>query len=248
MTEPSPKRARRATAAGAWIVLAAALVLVAGGGAFWVATHLGRREATSVVPELVGLGADEAARAAERAGVVLEVVDERNDPSVPSGAVLAQDPAAGSRVRGGRKVRVVRSLGGARIDVPSLLGAPAREAEFRIRQQGLSPGDESRTFARRAPAGSVLAQVPAPGTIAGSDTRVHRLVSDGPVPARWVMPDLTGLALPRVEAWLETCGLRRGTVRRVPSDAGPAGTVVGQLPPSGHPIAARGIVELTVAQ
>lgn len=242
---------RRAAAGAAWVAGAFAvlvLALIAGGGGFWLATHLGRGSSTSVVPDLVGLGEDEALRIAEEVGVVLEVVDERHDPAMRSRAVLAQDPPAGSRVRRGRKVRIVRSLGGERIEVPRLAGEPAREVEIRIRQQGLAPGDEARVFARTVTAGTVMAQVPSPGTIAGADTRVHRLVSDGPVPVSWVMPDLTGLPLPRAESWMETCGFRKGPVRRRPSAGSPAGVVMGQLPLSGHPIANRGLVELTVSE
>ena len=127
-------------------------------------------------------------------------------------------------------------------------GEASREVEFRIRQQGLASGNEARAFVRASAAGTVVGQVPAPGTIAGADTRVHRLVSEGAVPVRWVMPDLTGLPLSRAESWIEMSGFRRGTVRRSSSDGRPSGVVVGQLPLSGHPIAAKGLIELTVAQ
>jgi serine/threonine-protein kinase len=248
MPETSQGWVRRSVGAAVWIVVAGALALIAGGGAFWFATHLGRDGMTCVVPDLAGLGDEDARRAAEGAGVVLEVVDERNDGSVPSGAVLSQDPPAGSQVRRGRKVRIVRSLGGERIEVPELEGEPAREVEIRLQQRGLAAGEEARAFRRLSPPGTVIAQVPAPGTIAGKDTRVHRLVSEGPVPVAWVMPDLTGQPLSRAEAWIEACGFRRGKVRHLPSDGTSAGVVVGQLPLSGHPIAARGVVELAVAQ
>jgi hypothetical protein len=77
--------------------------------------------------------------------------------------------------------------------------------------------------------------------------RVHRLVSDGPRVARWVMPDLAGRTLQDAQEWITLCGFRGGAVRRVPADGRRSGTIVGQLPLSGYPIARRDVVELTVA-
>ena len=78
--------------------------------------------------------------------------------------------------------------------------------------------------------------------------RVHRLVSDGPPDAAWVMPDLTGLSRARAERWISLSGFRRGALRRVRMNDRPAGTVVGQLPLAGYPIRSKGIVELAVAE
>ena len=239
---------RRALVILAWAAAAMFVAGVVGVAGFWVATRFGSHDATAIVPNVVGLDESEARRAAEQAGVVLEIVDERNDATVRSGAVLAQDPPPDSRVRLGRKIRIVKSLGDERIEIPSLVGQSSREVEFKIRQQGLTSGNETRAFIASAPAGTVVGQVPAPGTVAGSETRVHRLVSEGDIPTRYVMPDLTGLPLSRVESWIEASGFRRGAVRRRPADGTPSGLVVGQLPLSGHPIAAKSSVELTVSQ
>ena len=54
--------------------------------------------------------------------------------------------------------------------------------------------------------------------------------------------------LARAESWIEMSGFRRGAVRRRSAEGRPAGVVVGQLPLSGHPVAAKGLIELTVAQ
>ena len=118
----------------------------------------------------------------------------------------------------------------------------------------LAPSILSADFARlgeevRATAsGAVLAQVPPAKTPAVPNTRVHRLVSDGPPVATWVMPDLTGLSRGAAESWISASDFRRGAVRRVRMSGRRSGSVVGQLPLAGYPIRSRDVVELTVAE
>jgi beta-lactam-binding protein with PASTA domain len=61
------------------------------------------------------------------------------------------------------------------------------------------------------------------------------------------MPDLAGRTLREAQEWITLCGFRSGAVRRVPAEGKRSGTIVGQLPLSGYPIAPRDVVELTVA-
>ena len=131
--------------------------------------------------------------------------------------------------------------------VPGLTGQPARQAELELRRQGLTPGWEARIHDGVVPLGRVIDQAPAAGSLSVSGDRVHRLVSDGPRTPRWVMPDLAGRTLRDAQEWITLCGFRSGAIRRVPSEGKRSGTIVGQLPLSGYPIARRDIVELTVA-
>lgn len=195
-----------------------------------------------------GLDLAAAALAVKPMELRLQVVDQRHDPAVPSGRVLEQMPRAGSSVRRGRKVRLVVSLGGEVLAVPDLIGQAARAVEIELRQGGFVPGDEAHVTARGTEAGTVIGQVPPPGTPAVPSSRVHRLVSDGPSVKIWVMPDLIGLARDDAERWIAGTGFRRGAVRRVSMGGWPAGTVVGQLPLPGYPVRERDVVELTVAQ
>ncbi|HEX6850544.1 MAG TPA: PASTA domain-containing protein [Candidatus Polarisedimenticolaceae bacterium] len=248
MSEPKPAARRGALRLAARAVALAALAAACGVAGFWVALQFGPDVEVVAVPDLAGVSVEDAQRLAREAGLELEVVEERNDPDADPGTVAEQDPAAGAEVARGRRVRVVRSLGSERLVVPDLVGQPAREVEIRLRQLGLEPGVESHAFRRAAPVGAVLAQVPPAGGPASSGTRVHRLVSDGPVPVRWVMPDLSGRRLDDVETWLRWSGLRRGALRRVDGSGRDSGTIVGQLPAAGAPVSARGVVELTLAR
>lgn len=214
--------------------------------AFWMSFKAQRRASEVHVPELRGLAQAEAEVRAGRAGVVIDVVEERHDPGTSRGQVLGQEPAAGSSVRRGRKVRVVLSLGGEVLRVPDLVGAGARSVAVRLEQDGFALGDEARAWSRAIPAGTILAQSPAAGSPGVPGTRVHRLVSGGPPPTRWVMPDLTGLDRSRAESWIAASGFRLAPIRRLAGPGAP-GTVLGQLPLPGHPVSSRAVVQLTVA-
>ena len=232
----------------AWITGGGALAAFVFALSFYLAMKVEMRSSEVSVPDLSGLALEQAAQVTRPLNLVVDVVDQRHDSAVSSGRILQQEPAAGASVRRGRKVKVVLSLGGRVLKVPELRAQGARAAEIQLKREGFALGAEARVWSMEATAGSVLTQVPPPGSPAVLGTRVHLLVSGGPPARQWVMPDLTGRSRESVEKWIDLCGFRRGSVRLVAaSDRGP-GTVVGQLPLAGYPVTSRGVVELTVAK
>jgi serine/threonine-protein kinase len=214
---------------------------------FYSVLRFAGREPAVAVPRIVGLSTGDALATARELGLTVEFADERHDPDVPGGHVVEQEPAAGVEVRPGRRVRVIVSLGSEVVRLQRVIGRPDRQVAMELRQSGLIPGDAARIASRRATPGTVLAQVPSPGSPAPLGTRVHRLVSAGPLPVRWVMPDLVGRRLSDVEDWIRVGGFRRGAVRQIPGGGAP-GIVLGHLPPAGHPLSSKGVIELTVAR
>jgi serine/threonine-protein kinase len=250
--DPQPRRpvaslARRAFGLALWTGAGLALAGTAFGTAFYLAMRLEMRSTEVAVPDLCGLDVEQARRLVEPLELVLHVADQRHDPAARSGSIIEQVPAPGASVRRGRKVRLIVSLGGRVLRVPELVGHPAREVEIELRREGFIPGDEARIPSRDVPAGGVLAQVPAPGTTAVPQSRVHCLVSDGPPAPRWVMPDLTGLPRAQAEQWIQASGFRHGTVRRVGAGPRRDGTVVAQTPLAGYPVRLKDIVDLAIA-
>jgi len=145
-------------------------------------------------------------------------------------------------------MKLILSLGGKVLSVPNLEGHASRAVAIELRQEGFMPGEEARVFSSEMERGKVLAQVPEAGAPVVPNSRVHRLVSDGPLPAAWVMPDLTGQSRREAERWISLCGFRRGVVSRVPAAGLDPGTVVSQIPQAGYPIRSKDIVELAVAE
>ena len=239
-----------------WKRAGRAVLLVVGGCAvvgfvgllsFCAVLRSDRRSNLVEVPDWIGRAREESLARAQTLGLVFEVAELRHDPGVAVDRIVQQEPAPGTQVRHGRTIRVVVSLGGETLTVPDVVGQPARQAELELRRQGLAPGWEARIHDDLVPVSQVIDEAPAGGTLSVSGERVHRLVSDGPRAPRWVMPDLAGRTLRDAQEWITLCGFRSGAVRRVPGDGRRSGTIVGQLPLFGYPVARRDIVELTVA-
>ena len=231
-----------------WIACALAVGGIVFFGSFWIAVRSAARSNEVEVPDLTGLDVEAAQAKVETAGLVLQVADERHDPAVPSGRIIEQVPLAGSSVRRGRKVKLVLSRGGEVLTVPSLVGRPVRAVDIDLRREGFVPGELARAPSYDAPSGVVLGQVPAADTSAVPQARIHRLVSDGPPTATWVMPDLTGMMRGDAERWIAMSGFRRGAVRRVRMERRASDTVVGQMPLAGYPLRSRDVVDLTVCE
>jgi eukaryotic-like serine/threonine-protein kinase len=238
-------KAGRISAIVAAVVL---LTVLAGVASFCVAFRAERRSNLVDLPDWAGRTKDEAEAQARALGLGFEVAEERHDPGVAESRVLQQEPTAGTTVRRGRTVRVVVSLGGKTLSVPSLLRQPSRQADIELRRQGLQRGWDARIHDDEVAEGLVIAQAPTPEALSVPGERVHLLVSEGPRTPRFVMPDLSGRPLREVQDWITLCKFRSGPVRRLPVEGMPSGTVVGQLPPAGWPIGRRDVVELTVAR
>jgi beta-lactam-binding protein with PASTA domain len=247
-TEGEVRLLRRAGIVAAWIAAVGFLAAGVGVATFFAVLKIETHSTQVTVPNICGMSREDAVRRASESGLVVEVAQERHDAQVTSGRTLQQDPPAGASVRRGRKIRVVLSLGGEVLRVPDLVGKADRQMAIELLRDGFVTGDEAVVPSRHAPAGTVLAQVPPPDSLAVPGMRVHRLVSSGPPPVLWVMPDLRGRSISKVETWISTSGLRKGTVRRVEAGDRAPGTVVGQFPAEGYPVSARDAVDLTVAR
>jgi serine/threonine-protein kinase len=243
-----PRSLKRVMILALWVAGSAALMLAVFVFAFFAAMRVEMRSTQIEVPDLGGLTLEAARQRVEPLDLVLEVVDQRNDPRVASGCVLEQMPRAGASARRGRKMKLILSLGGKVLRVPELVGHASRAVTIELRQEGLIPGDETHVFSYDMSAGRVLAQVPPAETTVVPHSRVYRLVSDGPPPASWVMPDLRGHGRREAERWISLCGFRRGAVRRVSGGGRAPGTVLAQRPQAGYPIRSKDIVELVVAE
>jgi serine/threonine-protein kinase len=242
------KRLRRPALYALSIMAGGGLVLFVFGFSFYLAMRVEMRSTEVQVPDLTGLDMESASGLVEPLELVLQEVDQRHDPAVPSGRVLEQMPPAGSAVRRGRKVKLILSLGGKVLSVPDLVGQSARAVEIELRQEDFIPGAEARVRCFNRSPDTVIAQVPPAGSPAVPKTRVHRLICDGPPAALWVMPDLTGLSRREAERWIATSGFRQGVVRQVRISGRPEDSVVGQLPLAGYAVRSNDVVELTVAR
>ena len=190
-------------------LLLEALALIAVALIFaFIAMRLAIHGREAVVPNLSGLSVADANSVASRSGLALNLENRFYSADVAAGRILAQDPAAGSRVRREWPVRITESLGAQRVEIPELTGQRERSATIGIRRLSLELG----AVAHLAIAGDpdvVLTQTP-PANASGVDgPRVSLLVSDAAIaqPNAYAMPSLVGLSYSAANARAASAGL-----------------------------------------
>jgi beta-lactam-binding protein with PASTA domain len=205
------------------VLEALALVAIALISAF-IAMRLAIHGREAVVPNLSGLTVSDATSLARRSGLNLNLENTFYSADIPAGRILAQDPAAGSRVRRDWPVRITESLGAQRVEIPDLTGQTERAATIGIRRLSLELGAVAHLAIGGEP-DVVLTQSP-PANASGVDgPRVSLLVSD-PVPGNapalaYAMPSLVGLSYSAASARAASAGLRlvAATQRAPPAEA-----------------------------
>lgn len=196
-----------------------------------------------VAPTLVGLRESDAVARAEAVGVAVEsVVYVGSDR--PPGAVVRQEPPAGTALAPGQSLALTVSRGVAEgpIVLPDLAGRPIDEAEAELAALGVRQVERvaaELSFDRPL---SVTDQRPAAGTSVLPSTPVTLVYAlEG---ARVVqVPDVAGLPLWRAQLALRAAQLQVGAVRRVEDATLPEGVV--EAVPSGYTVAGSPIA-LTV--
>lgn len=231
--------------AGKILVLVGALV-----GTFLVSAvtsmRLALRAREIKVPDFSNRTANDATALAANLGLAIKVDDARRlDPKVPSGHVLAQDPAPGTTTRMQRSVRVWLSAGARAPRIPELVGQTERTAQLRLTQDGFDAGTVAEIRAEGLASDVVVAQDPPANT---SGARVSLLVNRADQAFYYVMPDLIGVSGERAASILRAHGVRVAVVDAVPYPGVPQGVVLRQHPQAGFQIAPGEPISLEVSR
>jgi len=197
------------------------------------------REVT--VPQLVGMSPIEAERAGAAAGLQVLVEREFYSADVPEGRIINQLPLAGTRVRRGWPIRVARSLGPQRVAIPDVIGESERAAELNIRRRGVALGSvalisfpaDSPNSSTATESDQVVSQSPPANAIGVAAPKINLLVTSGPEPAAYVMPNFVGQPLGSATLALQDAGMRLGKASLQPPLAPPqtATTALPVAPP-----------------
>ncbi len=228
------------------------------------AMHMAIHGREVAIPKLVGMSPSEAERAGAASG--LQVVIERQfySADIPEGKIMTQMPPPGTTVRRGWAVRLAQSLGPQRVAIPDVTGGSERVAELNIRRRGLTLGSIAHVSLPDGTLDQVIAQSPPANASGVAAPKISLLVSDGPEPAVYVMPDLTGQPLGSATLALQDAGLKVGKVsvlspppspdepQTAPvapsavSESSPASMIVTQIPAPGQKIVAGSAVNFEV--
>jgi serine/threonine-protein kinase len=195
------------------------------------------------VPNVTGLGYDEAAQRLAQAGFKAEQSEQRYSNSAPKSTVLEQSPPPGAREGVGETVTLVVSGGQRMVAIPDVTGMTRIEAQVLLEKDGFDVGDVTETSSN-SPRGTVIATRPAGGSAVGLPSTVSLVLSGGA--AAQQMPDLMGRDLAAARQLLTQLGVKDVRVLNDSTSPGTVGTVVGQTPVSGATIAPGTSVQLRV--
>jgi beta-lactam-binding protein with PASTA domain len=200
------------------------------------------------VPDLTGQTVGQArAELAKKDLSVSQNGTESNDRWA-KGLIVRQDPAAGSKIRVTKVVRVVTSSGSEQVTVPDLAGKSLDEALTMLQAGGLAKGKLTQVHTPRLPAGRILDQKPEPGSLVERNLPVGLLLSQGDVDDRFIMPDLIGRRADRVIGRLKALEFKVADIRYVYYPGATAGIVVKQDPPSGFRVQKRNRISIEVSR
>lgn len=200
------------------------------------------------VPSLMGKRMGEAGVLAGKQSLLLRVEGRRNDPRVPADRIVGQEPAAGSRLKSQRSIRVWVSLGPRRLAVPAVEGESIRTSRLSL-ESAQVPVGRVVEVADRSEEGTVLMQNPPAGeTGALPPEGVSLLVSTGPAGASYMMPDLINRRAADVLDSLRNAGLKVTDVRYRSYPGLMPGTIIRQAPPAGYPVNSHSSVTLEVSR
>jgi len=194
------------------------------------------------VPDIVGLSEREAERSLGDGGLRLSKISEQWSPDVPRGYISRQDPEPGSIVKRGRRISVVMSLGAQGTAVPVVDGESIRRAEIMIEGAGLRRGRLAHVYTDEVPRDMVVASDPPGETVVEQETVVDFLVSLGPPPREYVLPDLAGREVIPVARALRDEGFVVTT--RAGGHGQRTGYVAAQEPQAGSRVAPRDTILL----
>lgn len=169
-----------------------------------------------------------------------------DNETYPPHTVIGTDPSPGSNLRPGAVVRLTISRGARRIPMPNVAGVRMSQARLILGRNGLAVADVLEVYDDGAAADTVLASSPAPSAPLRVGDQVRLLVSKGPSPQTWVMPEVEGYTRQSVERLMDTMGVQSRVAARLYDPDQPPGTVLEQFPAPGRPISEGQVVRLTV--
>lgn len=233
-----------------WFELLAGLVLLAVSGFFalrWGLEGAVHNRKIQIVPDMKGRSIAAALDMLAPVGLALRKEGQEFNGSVPIGAVLRQNPAAGTKVREGKVVRVVLSDGGETVFVPSLVGLPLRNAEMLLRQSQLLLGSVNESYSLRMEKGMVLTQEPRAESSVERSAMVNVAISGGPPPSGIIlMPDFVRKNVAEGTAWAAGAGIELAVAKDA-SSLFPYGVILSQDPAPDAVLPPGGKVKLTIS-
>ena len=226
--------------------LGAAFMLVVGVSAYLTLMFIIKSEDTVIVPNLVGKDVVSALELLTDLQLNTKVNGSEYSQEFPKNHVTFQEPEAGSEIKKDRDVRIIISKGAKNILMPNLVTLSEQQARMIMEENGLSRGQLSHTYNGTVEKDHVMVQVPPAGAMITRGAAVDILASSGPRPIKYIMPDLSGLALDQAVFMIEKANLTVGEIRSRFETQKPLNAILSQDPGAGYGVIANSPVHLVI--
>ena len=224
------------------------LLFVSGFVSCLTAMRLAIRGNEVLVPDLAGKTIEGASRQLEASSLRVKVESRRFDDKAPQDRIISQTPLANSQLKRDQTVRVILSLGVKKVPVPELAGETIRAGQILLLRRGLNLGMLSTIYSSSHEKDEIIAQNPPPEAHFAKSLLMSILVSAGPKPGDFYMPDLTGKDFEPASREIAGAGLVLGQVTYESMPGISRGTILRQSPPAGTKIAEGGTISLEVTR
>jgi serine/threonine-protein kinase len=204
--------------------------------------HVSTGPPQTEVPDVVGETRDDAVAALARANLQAKVVPVYSPE--PENTVIAQDPAAGEKVKVDTRVRLNVSKGVQPVTIPPVVGQPYDNAASTLEAAGFNV--VRRNVPSNQPEGTVVAQSPGANTLARPGSTVTLNVSKGPTTS--TVPDVTSLDEATARSTLEGSGFKVNATTEATTDPNQDGFVLRQDPVGGSEAPAGTTVTIVVGK
>lgn len=232
-----------------WIGIPLLILLVLAGITDQIVMPIITRQGSDFpLPSFIDRRVIEAEMQLEDLDLSYEIAGEEFAPGKEKGVVISQFPIAGTRVKPGRIVKFVISMGEKIVTIPSLAGKSVRQATLDLEAAQLTLGDVSWTYSDTIPERVVVFSFPGTGTEVQVGTPVNLMVNRGRASEYTYVPKVIGLPLDDARRLIEDRGLKVGRVSyRLNEDYLPE-TVLEQSEPEGTELIVGQTVDLVVSK
>ena len=176
-----------------------------------------------------------------------EVASHEYSPGKEKGIILNQFPFAGTKVKPGRKIKFVLSLGQKLILIPQLSGKSVRQAMLDLETAGLFLGEIAWAFSDTLPERVVVFSYPAAGMEIPLGTQVNLMVNRGRASNFTYMPKVLGLTIDEARKRIEDKSLKVGIVTYRTNENYLPETVLEQSEPEGAELDVATEIDLVVS-
>ncbi|MEN6349006.1 MAG: protein kinase [Syntrophomonas sp.] len=201
-----------------------------------------------VVPGVEGMNIKEAREELSKVNLTMTVLAKENNDEFDNDTIISQEPAKGQKVKEGREIKVILSLGSESIKVPSVVGLNLSDAKLKLSNAGFALGDIDREFDDKYSEDSVISQEPKSGSMEKKGTSISLMVSKGKTPEKIAMPDLLGLTLDEATRRLQENKLVLDHTSEQDSSQYYAGQVMVQSVQAGVMVDEQSKINLTVSK